>query len=194
MALKLSRSITGWATLGAICVACWGLAGALRLLDRVLEPWMYANPPLIGDWQGEAQAGNMRLRLVVSLTLNPNRSKQDGTQLRGRVVLCDSTGRVQSYPLEYGVVKDRQGRSSELRIPGHAPDEAPGLRPDSVILLNWDGNSTIRGQIGLLRVLPGGIIRMSSADPETGHPIEFLLHRTRASKQTCTAPSGSPGA
>jgi hypothetical protein len=187
MSLNLPRSITGWATLGAICVGCWGLAGLLHRLDRILEPWRYAKPPLLGDWQGEARAGNARLKLAVSLSFNPDRSKQDGTQLRGRVVLCDSSGRVQSYPL-VGVVKDRQGRRSQLRVPGPSHDDKPGLLLDTVILLNWDGGTTIQAQIGLIRVLPGGVMRMSSADPQTGHPVQFLLHPTGASKPACTVP------
>ena len=124
------------------------------------------------------------MRLWLSLSLNPHRTNQDRTDLRGRIVLCDSTGRVQSYPL-VGVVKDRQGSRTEVRVPGPSHDDIPGLTLDTIIALNWDGGTTVRGQAGLIRVLPGGVIRMSSADPETGHTIPFLLHAAGAAEQTC---------
>jgi hypothetical protein len=184
MTVSVSRTISGWVAIGAICVASWVGAALLHRLDRVLEPWMYAKPSLTGNWQGDAMAGNKRLRLWLSLSLNPNRTNQDRTDLRGRVVLCDSTGRVQSYPL-VGIVKDRQGSRAEVRVPGPSHDDIPGLTLDAIISLNWDGSTSLRAQTGLIRVLPGGVITTSSADPETGHPIPFLLHPGGASEQTC---------
>ena len=184
MTEKVSRNIRGWAVLGAVCVACWVVAALLHRLDRVLEPWMYAKPPLTRNWQGESRAGNKRLRLFLSLVLNPHRSQQDGTQLRGRVVLCDSSGRVQSYPL-VGVVKDRQGSRSEVRVSPPSEFDIPGLGLDALISLSWDGGVLLRAQTQLIRILPGHVITMSSADPETGHPIQFLLNPADTSEPAC---------
>jgi hypothetical protein len=184
---KLVTNFKGLALLGACCVLLTVLC--LRLgewMDRASSPWAYAKPSLLGDWQGEAWADNTRLRLVLSLS----RYRTDhwhGEDLRGQVVLCDSTGRVQSYPLARGTVEDRQGRRSVLSLWPPNPDEIPGLRPERIVLI-WDGGTTLRGQAELGRVEAGGIIRMLSADPETGHPIPFLLHPAGATGQICTTP------
>jgi hypothetical protein len=130
--------------------------------------------------------GNTRLRLVLSLS----RARKDhlhGEDLKGRAVLCDSTGRVQSYPLLRGTVEDRQGRGISLGLGPH-DYTFPGLWLDTISELIWDGGSTLRGQASLIRVGAGGSIRMSSTDLETGHPIPFVLHPAGASGQTCTAP------
>jgi hypothetical protein len=184
---KLARNVKGLALLGA-CVVLFTVL-CLRLaewMDRASSPWAYASPSLLGDWQGEAWAGKTRLRLVLSLA----RYRTDhlhGEDLRGQVVLCDSTGRAKSYPLARGTVEDPQGRRSVLSFWPPNPDEIPGLRPERIVLI-WDGGATLHGEAELGRVEAGGLIRTLPADLETGHPIAFLLHPAGATGQICTTP------
>ncbi|SPF55853.1 hypothetical protein SBA4_750003 [Candidatus Sulfopaludibacter sp. SbA4] len=182
MTSKVSRGIHALTVLGAIyraiLVASWAGVRVIRWADRVQRPWAYAKPPLARDWQGEARVGGTRLRLVLSLWVNLARTKYDGSDLHGRAVLYYSTGRVQSYPL-WGGVHDRQGQRTELHL---LPlEDIPGLRLAALTEMNWDGDTTLRGQAILIRGGADGSTSMTTAD----RPIPFVLQPTAVSG-TCT--------
>lgn len=158
-------------------------------MDRIDNAWAYANPPLVGDWQGEAVAGDTRLRLAISLVrdkfdwINQGDSVDNHRSLSGRAMICDSTGRVQAYPIA-GLVEDKRGRNTMLTL-SPPPNEVPGLRLTRVTL-NWDGGRELRAHAQLAHALPAGGTRTSSSDPLTGHEIAFILRA--GGGQTCTAP------
>ena len=159
--------------------------------DRGMNPWAYAKPSLTGDWQGETLAGNTRLRLVFSLSRvrgkfdwlgDDDSAFNNDRELSGRVMLCDSTGRVQSYPV-HGSVDDRHARRSVLSV-SPPPDEIPGLRPARIVL-SWDGGTALHLQTELVHARVGSVWS-SSSEPETGRPISFLLHPSAG--QSCVVP------
>ena len=172
---KVSRGIHTLAVLGTICGTILGAAWLGRTLiqevDQVLRPWAYANPPLASDWQRDARLGDTRLRLVISLSANFARTKYDGADLHGRAILCDSIGRVQSYPL-WGQVEDRQGQRTELHLLPLV--DIPGLRLAALTAMNWDGGTALHGQAEFIHGGTDGSVTMSSAD----HPIPFVPHPT----------------
>jgi hypothetical protein len=178
---KPARSMRTWVILPVLYVTIlavsWIGLRAVRWFDTVERPWGYTSPTLTGNWQGDAWAGHIRLRLLLSFSLH-TKTRYDGSDIKGQAILCDSTGRVQSYPL-WAVVTGRKGRTSEIHL--SARDNIPGLRLDSLSGVTWDGGDELRAQAALVRVLANGSIMMSSAD----RPIPFLLHSV-GSAQTCS--------
>ncbi len=164
-----------------------------KWMDRSDNAWAYANPPFTGNWQGDAMAGNKRVRLVVSLSrdkfdwLSQGDSVDNHRTLSGQAMFCDSTGRVQAYSVA-GLVKDSHARSTLLNL-SPPPDETPGLRPTRIDL-TWDGSTALSGKVHLAHAQPGGGTITSSSDAETGHPIPLLL-RPATAGQTCTPPTAS---
>jgi len=160
-------------------------------MDRAYNAWAYANPPLARMWEGEADAGSARLKLTLVLTRDEfsffdygdGDSQDSHRSLSGRAMLCDSTGRRQSYSFR-GVVSDRRAEKT-LLIFTPPPDEVPGLRPERM-QLRWDGGIKLSGEGELARALATGGTVISSADPVTGHAISFLFHP--ASDLACKTP------
>jgi hypothetical protein len=151
-----------------------------------VHPWAYWKPSPTGAWQGDARVGDTRLRLVLSLT-HVDKSffaAGNGPDILGQAVLCDSTGRVQSYKIE-GQIDYEQGWIAMILV-HPLPSQIPTFRVDRVIVLRWDGGSTVRAYAPLQRVAEGGDGRTSPPNPRTGPPTPFLL-RPNVSGQACTA-------
>jgi hypothetical protein len=154
--------------------------------DRRDNAWAYADPSLMGNWRGEATAGKTRIALVITLArdefdwISPGDSNDDHRTIHGHAMMCDSTGRAQSYRLS-GLVRDSEARETQVTFLD-PPHEIPGLRA-SHIKLHWDG-STLQASASLVHVKERGGTWFSSSDPETGHPAAFVLHRS--SEEICT--------
>jgi hypothetical protein len=172
-----------------------GLVGMLavgirfeRRADRAGNAWAYAKPSLTGNWQGEAWAGNTQIKLAIALTRDESdrvvggNTQDSHRSLSGRAIICDSTGRAQSYSVA-GIVEDSRGREARLTFspPAH---ETPGLRPGSM-KLTWNGGTTLNGQAELVHAKTEGETWFSSSDPETAHPVPFQLHSAASAVGTC---------
>lgn len=161
-----------------------------RWMDHSYNAWAYADPPLTRTWAGEAIAGTSRLQFTLALKRDEfsffdygDGDTQDNHRtVSGQAMLCDSSGRRQSYAVS-GVVKDRRAAKTLLIFTPPA-NETPGLRPERM-LLSWDGTD-LTGEAELAHALAGGGTRISSSDPETGHPIAIQFHPV--SDAVCTAP------
>ncbi len=153
-------------------------AGFKVWMDRSYNAWAYAKPALTQTWAGDADAGPVHLRMTVALkreafsffNYGPGDSEDSHRSLSGQAMLCDSTGRRQSYPVA-GTVKDRHAERT-LLIFSPPQDETPGLRPTRM-LLSWDGAAGLAGDAELAHALAGGGTTISSSDPETGRPVRF---------------------
>lgn len=180
------------ALLTALCVIAivliFGAIGNHRL-DRFENAWAFADPPLMRVWAGEAAAGGVRMRLVLSLTrdevdwLPQGDSHDSGRGFHGDALFCDSTGRTQSYKLR-GVAADRH--ASQISISFSAPPgETPGLRP-TTLKASWENAGSLDAQTWLVHALASGGATSRSSDPLTGLAIHFPMEPSTA--LTCSVP------
>ena len=162
-------------------LTCLMIAGALfnHWLDHMSNPWAYARPPLMRGWEGEGEAGGMKMRLALVLSRDPvdwlpqGDNMDDGRGFTGKAILCDATGRAQGYDVR-GIVREKHGRDARLEF--SAPSgETPGLRP-ATMELRWEGGDEAHGETQLAHVLPQGGTRTSSFDPLTGQSVLFAFH------------------
>lgn len=162
-------------------LACLMLLGALfnHWLDRVSNPWAYADPALMRGWQGEGEAGGTRMRLALVLTRDPvdwlpqgDNNTDSGRGFTGKAMFCDDKGRARSYDVR-GVVREKHGHDAKLEFSA-LPGETPGLRPTTMDL-HWEGGDEANGATQLAHVLPQGGTRISSSDPQTGRPVLFAF-------------------
>ena len=149
-----------------------------KWMDRGDNAWAYADPPLTQNWTGDASAGGISLKLALRLKRDEfsffdygdGDSEDNHRSLSGEAVLCDATGRRQSYAVS-GLVRDRHAQRTMLTFSA-PPNEMPGLRPERIDL-TWDGTAALTGEAQLAHALPGGGTRISSSDPLTGRPVQF---------------------
>lgn len=174
-----------WA--GMVALLALGLRFERRA-DRAGNAWAYAKPPLTGTWQGEGWAGNTQIRLAIALKRDASDRIVGGNahdshrSLAGRAIICDSTGRAQSYSVA-GIVEDSRGRQAQLTF-APPPHETPGLRPGSM-KLTWNGGATLNGQAELVHAKSEDGTWFSSSDPETAHAVPFQLHPASSTVGAC---------
>jgi hypothetical protein len=179
----MKRAVGYVAVIAGLVVLTVIFAGFKVWIDRSYNAWAYAKPPLTQTWTGDADAGPARLRMTMTLERDKfsffdygdGDTQDNHRSLSGQAMLCDSTGRRQSYSVA-GTVKDRHAERT-LLIFSPPQDEVPGLRPTRM-LLSWDGRAGLAGDAELAHALPGGGTRISSSDPETGRPIRFEFKPT----------------
>lgn len=149
-----------------------------RRLDRFENAWAYADPPLMKVWAGEAAAGGVRMKLVISLErdevdmLPQGDSNDSGRGFHGNAMFCDSTGRTQAYTLR-GTVADRHAAALSMNF-SPAAGETPGLRPGT-LKAAWKGGDELDAHAWLAHALASRGTMTRSSDPLTGRAIEFTM-------------------
>jgi hypothetical protein len=170
---------------GTVLLVAWAGRILVRWQDTRNRPWAYSIPTLLGTWQGDAQSGDVRLRLVLSLTRNRASNRFDGADIKGQAVLCDSSGRVQSYSL-WALVTDPRGHTVDVHL--LSIGGIPGLRLAALSDMTWDGGAVLRAKASLLHGNVGGSYTTYSTD----RPVPFLLHPVGDSAKACVAAENVP--
>ncbi len=153
-------------------------AGALDWgYDRLLYPWVLAQPPLLGSWVGTPTSGN-GVPMVVGIDMARVRFERDEPcwrchQIEGTAATCDARGTVLRYRLS-GSPADRQGRQLHL---GAVPARQPlpdGLELD-ILRGTWHGAGELSLDAGFFWRRDGSGI--STTDDPATQPVPMRRQR-----------------
>ena len=179
---------SGLAVLAFVIVFAIAMDVVGTRIDRWRFPWGYPDtgrPSLAGTWVGPITTGSGRqLGMLLELKMAPLGSSRRRSVLfrtrrnrwfEGRVLVCESRGRVQHYTI-YGAPDDTKN-GSRFHLSMTPADSVPidGLSP-SHLKGTWGGGDSVDLLVSLY-LRKGKSAISSTADPDTGPDARASLKR-----------------